>query len=152
MGADTVSSTTIVIDLGLERGEPGTYETPSRSTLPVWLGPVVVGLLVLISSVGSAAPPPPALSQLLSLRVGPADSFALTEDQGLLAQTMGTVTAYDLTTGEQRWVAEQERPTYRLRTAAGLVLMPPGRTAPGNPAPPRCRWPPAPPSGGTRAR
>ena len=134
MGADTVSSTTIVIDLGLDRGEPETYESPSRSTLPVWLAPVVVGLLVLISSVGSAAPPPPALSPLLSLHVGPADSFALTDHQELLAQTLGTVTAYDLTTGEQRWVADQERPTYRLRTAAGLVLMRPWTYGPGQPS------------------
>ena len=134
MGADTVSSTTIVIDLGLERGEPETYETPSRSTLPVWLAPVVVGLLVLISSVGSAAPPPPALSPMLSLRVGPADSFALTDDGELLAQTLGTVSAYDLTTGELRWEADQERPTYRLRTAAGLVLMRPWTYGPGQPS------------------
>jgi outer membrane protein assembly factor BamB len=138
MGADTFSSAgagnTIVIELGLDRGEPETYESPSRSTMPVWLAPVVVALLVLISSVGSAAPPRPALSPLLSLRVGPADTFALIDDHELLAQTLGTVSAYDLTTGELRWQADQERPTYRLRTAAGLVLMRPWTYGPGQPS------------------
>ena len=97
MAAETFSGgNTIIIDLGLDRGEPETYATPSRSTVPSWFGPLVIGLLVLVSSVASAAPPPPALSPLLSLRVGPADSYALTDDQELLAQTLGTISAYDL--------------------------------------------------------
>jgi outer membrane protein assembly factor BamB len=134
MGADTFSGgNTIIIDLGLERGEPETYASPTRSTSPVWFGPLVIGLLVLVSSVGSAAPPPPALSELLSLRVGPADSFALTDDQELLAQTMGTISAYSLADGALRWQAPQDRPTYRLRTASGLVLMRPWTYGPGQP-------------------
>jgi hypothetical protein len=112
MGADTFSGgNTIVIDLGLDRGEPETYASPTRSTSPIWFGPLVVVLLVLVSSVASAAPPPPALSELLSLRVSPADSFALTDDRELLAQTMGTISAYNLADGALRWQAPQDRPT-----------------------------------------
>jgi hypothetical protein len=135
MAAQTFSGgNTIVIDLGLDRGEPETYSAPSRSTVPYWFGPFVIGLLVLVCSVSSAAPPPPALSELLSLQVGPADSFALTDDQELLAQTLGTISAYDLNNGALRWQADQDRPTYRLRTANGLVLMRPWTYGPGQPS------------------
>ena len=71
---------------------------------------------------------------MLSLRVGPADSFALTDDRELLAQTLGTISAYDLADGALRWQADQERPTYRLRTADGLVLMRPWTYGPGQPS------------------
>ena len=119
---------TVVIDLGLDRGEPDTYASPSRSTVPGWFGPVVTAVLVLLCLAASAAPPPPALSPLLSLRVGPADSYALTDDDELLAQTLGTISAYDLGAGVLRWQTEQDRPTYRLRTAA--AALPPGDRLP----------------------
>src|SRR4029453_8758524 len=135
MAADTFSGgNTIIIDLGLDRGEPETYARPSRSTVPAWFGPLVIGLLVLVSSVASAAPPPPALLPVLSLPVGPADSFALTDHQELLAQTPGTISAYNRSDGTLRWQAGQERPTYRLRTANGLVLMRPWTYGPGQPS------------------
>ncbi|HET6531969.1 MAG TPA: PQQ-binding-like beta-propeller repeat protein [Actinoplanes sp.] len=135
MAADTFGGgTTVVIDLGLDRGEPDTYASPSRSTVPIWFAPLIIGMLVLISSVGSTAPPPPALSPLLSLRVGPADTFSLTEDGDLLAQTVGMLSAYDLADGHLRWQTEQQRPTYRLRTAAGLVLLRPWTYGPGQPS------------------
>jgi outer membrane protein assembly factor BamB len=135
MAAETFSGgNTIIIDLGLDRGEPETYATPARSTVPSWFGSLVIVLLVLVSSVASAAPPPPALSPLLSLRVGPADSYALTDRQELLAQTLGTISAYDLSDGTLRWQTGQERPTYRLRTANGLVLMRPWTYGPGQPS------------------
>jgi outer membrane protein assembly factor BamB len=134
MAAETFGGNTIVIDLGLDRGEPDTYATPSRSTVPAWFGPVVVAVLVLVSSVASAAPAPPALSELLSLRVGPADTYAMTEERQLLAQTLGTVSAYDLGDGDLLWQVAQERPTYRMRTADGLVLMRPWTYGPGQPS------------------
>jgi outer membrane protein assembly factor BamB len=134
MGPDTVSGgNTIVIDLGLHRGEPDTYRNPSRRTTPAWFGPVIIGLLVLVSSVASAAPPPPALSPVFSLRVGPADSFALTDEE-LLAQTLGMISAYQLSDGQLRWRSGQDRPTYRPRTANGLVLMRPWTYGPGQPS------------------
>jgi hypothetical protein len=135
MGSDTYTSgNTVVIDLGLDRGEPETYASPGRPTVAGWFAPLLVGLLVLVSSVASAGPPPPALSSLLSLRVGPADSFALTEDQELLAQTDGMISAYDLADGALRWQATSDRPTYRLRSSNGLVLMRPWTYGPGEPS------------------
>jgi outer membrane protein assembly factor BamB len=135
MAAETFTGgNTIVIDLGLDRGEPETYAAPTRSTVPGWFGPVVVAVLVLLSSVASAPPPPPALSPLLSLRVSPADTYAMTEGRQLLAQTLGTVSAYDLADGELLWKTGQERPTYRMRTAEGLLLMRPWTYGPGQPS------------------
>jgi outer membrane protein assembly factor BamB len=135
MAADSSGGgNTVFIDLGLERGEPDTYAAPTRSTVPGWFGPLVIGLLILVGSGPSAAPPPPPLSPLLSLRVGPADSYALTDNSELLAQTLGTISAYDLSDGALRWQTEQDRPTYRLRTAAGLVLMRPWTYGPGQPS------------------
>ncbi len=125
---------TVVIDLGLDRGEPDTYASPTRSTVPAWFGPVLIAVLVLFGASASGAPPAPALSPMLSLRVGPADSYALTDDDELLAQTLGTISAYDLRDGALRWQTEQDRPTYRLRTAAGLVLMRPWTYGPGQPS------------------
>ena len=126
MAADTFSSNTIFIDLGLERGEPDTYLRPTRSTVPDWFPPMLIALLVLISSAASAAPPPPPLSTLLSLRVGPADSYTVTDDGQLLAQSVGTLSMYDLASGALRWRSDASVPTYRLRTGSGLVLMRPG--------------------------
>jgi len=126
MAADTFSGNTIFIDLGLERGEPDTYLRPTRSTVPAWFAPVVLALLVLISSAASAAPPPPPLSTLLSLRIGAADSYAVTDDGQLLAQSAGTLSMYDLGSGALRWRSDSSVPTYRLRTGSGLVLMRPG--------------------------
>ncbi|MEV6490513.1 PQQ-binding-like beta-propeller repeat protein [Actinoplanes sp. NPDC051633] len=133
MAAESFGGNTIIIDLGLERGEPETYESPTRPTTPGWFVATALALVVLVFSGASAAPPPPALSTMLSLRVGPADSYALTDRQELLAQTEGMIAAYDLHTGELRWEAESDRPTYRIRTAAGLVLMRPWTYGPGQP-------------------
>jgi PQQ-like domain len=115
----------VIIDLGLDRGEPETYATPTRSTYPSWFGPMVVALLVLLSSAASAAPPPPPLSQLLSLQVSAADSYAVTDSGQLLAQTLGTLSSYDLTSGRLNWQSGTAAPTYRLRTTAGVVLLRP---------------------------
>ena len=124
----------VIIDLGLDRGEPETYASPTRSTVPNWFGPLMVALLVLISSAASAAPPPPPLSQLLSLRVGPADSYAVTERGQLLAQTLGKLSSYDLATGRLRWQAGTVSPTYRLRTTSGVVLLRPWAVGPDEPS------------------
>ena len=133
MAAESFGGNTIIIDLGLDRGEPETYESPTRPTTPGWFVATVLALVVLVFSGASAAPPPPALSEMLSLRVGPADSYTLTDDHELLAQTEGMVAAYDLNTGQLRWQADSERPTYRLRTAAGLLMMRPWTYGPGQP-------------------
>ena len=134
-GGDLQGGNTIVIDLGLDRGEPETYASPSRSTVPDWFGPLVVGLLVLVSSAASAAPPPPALSPVLSLRVGPADSYALTDDRELLAQTLGTISAYDLADGDAALAGRlrSARPT-GCAPRDGLVLMRPWTYGPGEPS------------------
>lgn len=135
MAAETITGgNTIVIDLGLDRGEPETYAAPTRSTVPGWFAPLVVAVLVLLSSVASAAPPEPALRPLVNLRVGPADTYAMTEGGQLLAQTAGLVSAYDLSGGDLLWETGQERPTYRMRTAGGLLLMRPWTYGPYQPA------------------
>lgn len=134
MVGESGGGSTIIIDLGLDRGEPDTYAAPTRSTVPDWFAPLMIALLVLVTTGASAAPPEPALTQLLSLRVGPADTYALTDRQELLAQTEGTLAAYELGTGQLRWQIGSERPTYRLRTADGLVLMRPWTSyGPGQP-------------------
>ncbi|MFG1604186.1 PQQ-binding-like beta-propeller repeat protein [Actinoplanes sp. NPDC049265] len=134
MAAETFGENTIVIDLGLDRGEPETYARPTRRTVAPWFAPVLIALLVLVVAGGSAAPPAPALSPLLTLRVGPADTYALTDNNELLAQTQGTLAAYDLATGTERWQIASDRPTYRLRAANGLVLMRPWTSyGPGRP-------------------
>jgi len=128
MAADTLTGNTIIIDLGLDRGEPETYRSPTRPTVPVWFGPVLIAVLILISSAASAAPPPPPLSTLLSLRVGPADSYAVTDKGQLLAQSVGTLSMYDLGSGALRWRSDSTAPMYRMRTGAGLVLLRPWST------------------------
>jgi hypothetical protein len=120
-----VDSRTVIIDLGLERGEPPTYRSPSRSTVPLWFAPALLAVLVLLSSAASASPAKPPLATLFSLQVGPADAYALTGSGQLLAQTYGSLTSYDLGTGRLRWRAGQSTPAYRLRTGDGLLLMRP---------------------------
>ncbi|RZU49592.1 putative pyrroloquinoline-quinone binding quinoprotein [Krasilnikovia cinnamomea] len=135
MGAETFGGP-VVIDLGLARGEPETYAAPTRSTVPAWFGPLVAALLVLWCATASAAPPPPVLSPLLNLRVGPADSYVVTDGGQLLAQSLGGLSMYDLSSGRQRWHTEPAAPTYRLRMASGLVLLRPwsaGLTGVGDP-------------------
>ncbi|BCJ42258.1 hypothetical protein GCM10010168_87430 [Actinoplanes ianthinogenes] len=122
MGAETV-----VIDLGLDRGEPESYERPRRSTVPAWFAPVVLAVVLLISSAASAAPPRPPFTELLRVRMSPADPYLLTGGE-LLAQSYGRLTAYDLGSGALRWRAAESIPVFRLRTSRGLVLMRPWTT------------------------
>src|SRR5688572_5590440 len=81
----------------------------------------------------SAAPPPSALSPILTLPFGPGDPYALTEDGDLLAQTYGTLSSYDLADGHLNWQAGSATPTYRLRTGGHLVLMRPWSAHQGDP-------------------
>src|SRR4051812_9872020 len=115
----------VIIDLGLERGEPETYGTPQRSTVPSWLPSALLAVLVLLCAAASAAPPQSPLSAVFTLEAGPADAYALTGNGQLLAQTFGSLASYDLGTGQMRWQAGQSTPSYRLRTGDGLVLLRP---------------------------
>jgi outer membrane protein assembly factor BamB len=136
MATETVPPT-VVIDLGLERGEPETYTRPTRATTAGWFAPFVLALAVLVTMVGSAAPARPPLTELISLPVGPADSYTVTADGKLLAQTLGTLTSFDLRTGEQQWQVGMEAPTFRLVTVDGVVLVRPwamGTDQPGTSA------------------
>jgi hypothetical protein len=128
-----VDSAPVVIDLGYERGEPPTYRSPSRSTVPSWFPVALVSALLLICATASAAPPPSPLTAVLRLAAGPADGFTLTDDGELLAQSFGQLSSYDLRTGRVRWQAGQSTPSYRLRTTDGLVLMRPLGIGAGDP-------------------
>jgi outer membrane protein assembly factor BamB len=132
MATETVGGP-VIIDLGLDRGEPDSYVSPARSTVPGWFGPLMIGLLVLVVSAGSAAPPPPPLSPLLSLSFGPADSYTVTDAGQLITQSSATLSSYDLRTGSLRWQTESVTPTYGLRTGGGLVLLRPWTIGPGGP-------------------
>src|SRR4051794_14976455 len=123
-----------VIELGLDRGEPHSYVSPTRATVPGWFGPLMIGLLVLVFSTGSTAPLPPPLSPLLNLSVGPADSYAVTDAGQLLTQSFGTLSSYDLKSGELRWQAATGTPTFRLRTGGGVVLLRPWAIGPRQPS------------------
>lgn len=133
MAAETFGGNTVVIDLGLARGEPDEYARPVRSTTPAWLAPLLVVVVVLLSSAASAAPAPPALSPVLTLEFGPADPYTLTADGDLLAQTDGTLRSYDLGDGGLNWQAGAASPTYRLRTGGDLVLLRPWTGNQGDP-------------------
>jgi outer membrane protein assembly factor BamB len=130
------SAGTVTIDLGLERGEPPTYSSPSRRTTPLWVPAALLAALVLVFSAGSVAPPRSPLSPVFRLQVGPADSYATTKDGQLLAETFGLLTSYDMNTGRLRWQAGQSTPAYRLRVSDNLVLMRPwsATTKPGTTA------------------
>ena len=131
MAAETIGGgPTIIIELGLDRGEPETYAMPTRATVPIWLGPLFIAMLVLLCSTASAAPLPPPLSPVLSLMVGPADSYAITDAGQLLAQSYGRLSAYDLGSGALRWEIRTVAPTYRLRTGGGVVLLRPSSVGP----------------------
>ncbi|WIM95294.1 PQQ-binding-like beta-propeller repeat protein [Actinoplanes oblitus] len=126
MGAETV------IDLGLDRGVPESYERPRRSTVPAWFAPVALVILLLAGSAASAAPPRPPFTELLRVPMGPADPYLITGG-GLLVQSYGLLTAYDLGSGAARWRAGESIPVFRLRTSGGLVLMRPWSTGPVEP-------------------
>jgi len=119
------SGGTVTIDLGLERGEPPTYSEPSRRTTPLWVPAALLAALVLVCGAGSVPAPRSPLSAVFRLRVGPADSYATTDDGQLLAETFGLLTSYDLGSGRLRWQAGQSTPAYRLRISGNLVLMRP---------------------------
>ncbi len=121
----TVQSNTVVIDLGLERGEPDSYDSPRRSVFPIWFPAAVLAALVLFSAGSSVAPAKPLLTEVFGLQIGPADAYALTDDGRLLAQTFGLLSAYDLADGSTQWEAGQTAPAFRLRLGSGLVLMRP---------------------------
>ncbi|GGQ57004.1 outer membrane protein assembly factor BamB family protein [Couchioplanes azureus] len=125
MAAETFGGATVVIDLGLSRGEPDEYASPQGRTVPRWFPAALIAVIVLLGSAASAAPPPPPLSPVLSVAIGPADPYTLTGTGELLAQSLGTVAAYDLGDGRMRWQAGSEAPSYRLRTGGGLVLLRP---------------------------
>jgi outer membrane protein assembly factor BamB len=130
-------SDTVVIDLGLERGEPPTYDSPGRPTTPIWFPAAILAVLVLMMTAGSVAPAKSPLSEVFRLQVGPADTYAMTADGQLLAQTFGLLTSYNLSDGRLRWQAGQSTPAYRLRLSDDLVLMRPwttGATEPGTTA------------------
>ncbi len=133
MAAETFGGNTVVIDLGLARGEPDEYVHPVRSTVPQWFAPVIIAVIVLLSSAASAAPPTPALSPVLHLPFGPADPYTLTAGGDLLTQTYGTLSSYDLGDGRLNWQAGSASPTYRLRTGGDLVLMRPWSGSQGDP-------------------
>jgi hypothetical protein len=128
-----VNGGTLIIDLGLERGEPPSYAVPHVRTFPTWLPAALLAALVLLLAGASAAPAQPPLTTLFSLQVGPADAYALTDEGHLLAQTFGQLTSYDLKTGRMRWQAGQSTPAYRLRMGDGLVLMRPWTVSAGDP-------------------
>ncbi|GIF10281.1 PQQ-binding-like beta-propeller repeat protein [Actinoplanes teichomyceticus] len=132
MGAETFAEP-VIIDLGLDRGVPESYERPRRSTAPPWFAPVLLAVLLLVSSGASAAPPRPPLSELLRIQLGAADPYLVTAGGQLLAQAYGMLTAYDLDSGALRWQTRQPVPVYRLRTGNGLVLMRPWTTGAAEP-------------------
>jgi outer membrane protein assembly factor BamB len=119
----------IVIDLGYERGEPPSYRAPGKSTFPSWFPVALLGAFVLLFAGASAAPAKPPMNPVFRLQIGPADTYAVTADGQLLAQTFGLLTSYTLGDGKLRWQAGQSTPAYRLRLGGGLVLMRPWTTS-----------------------
>jgi putative pyrroloquinoline-quinone binding quinoprotein len=127
-----VASAPIIIDLGYERGEPPTYRSPGRSTVPPWFLVASLSVLVLLFAGASAGPVKSPLSAVFQLPVGPSDGYALTGTGALLAQSYGQLSSYDLRTGRLRWEAGESSPSYRLRTIDNLVLMRPLAIAGGD--------------------
>ncbi|MEU4556801.1 PQQ-binding-like beta-propeller repeat protein [Actinoplanes sp. NPDC023936] len=126
----------VVIDLGLDRGEPETYERPGRPTTSPWFAPALLTVLVLLLA-GASAPMrrAPVLTPLLRIPIGPGEPYAITEGGRLLAQTGATLSSYHLQSGELRWSVRQDMQVSRLRTAAGMLLLRPfGRFAVGTTA------------------
>ncbi|WP_045743085.1 PQQ-binding-like beta-propeller repeat protein [Actinoplanes rectilineatus] len=125
MGADIASGPVVVIELGLDRGEPETYSRPGRRTTPLWLGPALVALAVLFGAVASAPPPGPPIREVFRVPIGPGDPYALTDDGRLLLQSAGMLTSYRLADGEPVWRVGQNIPVYRLRTGNDMLLLRP---------------------------
>jgi len=121
----TLQGNTVVIDLGLERGEPDSYDSPRRSTFPGWFPAAVLTVLVLLTASASISPAKPALTEVFSLQIGPADAYAIADDDRLLAQTYGMLSSYDLRAGVTQWEAGQTAPAFRLRLSSDLILMRP---------------------------
>jgi outer membrane protein assembly factor BamB len=124
----------VVIDLGYDRGEPLQYRERSRSSVQSWSPAALLAVLVLLLAGASAGPAKPPMNPLFRLQIGPADTYAVTDDGQLLAQTFGLLTSYDLDTGRLKWQAGQSTPAYRLRLSGGLVLMRPWTTTSTEPS------------------
>ncbi|GIF18360.1 outer membrane protein assembly factor BamB [Actinoplanes tereljensis] len=124
----------VVIDLGYDRGEPLQYRERSRSSVQSWSPAALLAALVLLLAGASAGPAKPPMNPIFRLQIGPADTYAVTDDGQLLAQTFGLLTSYDLDTGKLKWQAGQSTPAYRLRLSGGLVLMRPWTTSATEPA------------------
>jgi hypothetical protein len=133
----------VLIELGTDRGEPDAYEAADRAGArppgPGWMGVLAALLAVFVGAGASAAPPPPALRELLRLQVAPADTYAMTDDGLLVVHTpaTGTLAAYELVDGQLRWRVEAAAPAYRVRSGGGLVLLRPrvfGENDPGTTA------------------
>ncbi|MBG0560003.1 outer membrane protein assembly factor BamB family protein [Actinoplanes aureus] len=123
MGADTYDGP-VVIDLGLERGEPESYHRPGRRTTSPWFGPALVVLLVLFGVTTAGPPSRPPLAEVLRVAIGPGDPYAV-DDGRLLIQTTGRLSSYQLADGGLRWQIQQHQPVYRLRTGGGKLLLRP---------------------------
>jgi hypothetical protein len=125
----------VIIDLGSDRGEPDDRAGLGRPSGRSGWAPLLVALFVLIASTASAAPPDPLLTRLLSVQVGGADSYALTDEGLLLLQSRSsrTLRAYELGTGRLRWQASVDTPTYGVRTSGGSVLLRPRSFGPDDP-------------------
>jgi outer membrane protein assembly factor BamB len=117
----------VLIDLGYQRGEPPSYRSRGRDTMPAWWPVGFLAVVVLLLAGASAGPAKSPVDMVLRVPMGPADTFALTGDGELLAQTYGLLTAYELDSGRVRWQAGQSTPAYRLRLGDGLLLMRPWR-------------------------
>ncbi|MEU4420387.1 hypothetical protein AB0F81_07145 [Actinoplanes sp. NPDC024001] len=136
MGADTYGGP-VVIDLGLERGEPESYHRPGRRTTSPWFGPALVVLFLLFGVTSAASPPAPPLTEVLRVPIGPGDPYTIDDDGRLLIQAAGRLSSYRLADGERRWQIDQNQPVYRLRTGSGMLLLRPwsvGRDEPGTSA------------------
>lgn len=127
----------VVIDLGEAHGHLDDVDlltSPTPTASRGWT-PVIAAIVAVLLLGGSIAPPPPRLQEVLGLRFGPADTFALTVESMLLVHSpeRGTLSAYDLGTGERRWRAAAPAVAYRLRSGGGLVLLRARGTGPGDP-------------------